>query len=211
MLKYRSFVVNFVQEVTYLFWDEDGQACLIDPGFSSGAEAQRMEQVLKKEGLTLVRSIATHRHFDHLLGAEYIARQYGILTEVPAQDLEQMPSLTTQLQAFGVPAEIERGVWEQELKLDTSDTIRIGKEELEVLYTPGHTPGHVIYYSKGSGLLFTGDLLFRSGFGRYDLWGGSYSDLMHSLQEVAFKLPSETRVLPGHGPETTIGEERMNF
>lgn len=211
MLTYRSFVVNFVQEVTYLIWDEDRQACLIDPGFSSTAEEERLEQVLQEEGLTLIRSIATHRHFDHLLGIKYIAEKFGILTEVPALDLQQMPNLTTQLRAFGVPAEEEQGAWEQALRLDTNDTIRVGKEELQVLHTPGHTPGHVIYYSKGSGLLFTGDLLFRNGFGRYDLWGGSYADLMHSLQEVAFKLPSETRVLPGHGPETTIGEERINF
>ena len=212
MLRYQSFVVNFVQEVSYLIWDETGIACLIDPGFSSPKEAEQLRKVLQDDGLRLVRSIATHRHFDHLLGIELIAKDYGILTEVPEQDLREMPGLTSQLRAFGVPmGSEEEQPYEKPLQLDGADYIKVGEEELQVLHTPGHTPGHVIFYSKGSGLLFTGDLLFRNGFGRYDLWGGNYTDLMHSLTEVAFKLPNETIVLPGHGPKTTIGEEKCNF
>lgn len=212
MLQTKRFTVNFVQVNTYLLWDESKKACLIDPGFSNPMECQELIDFLDQEGLTLVRCIATHLHFDHIMGGKFIKDHFGIAMEAPVIEMTELPSLSSQLKAFGMPFTTEYDFAYQPLDANNVESIEFGHTSLRILETPGHSPGHYSYYNpSGEGVVFCGDVLFCNGMGRYDLWGGSYEVLMNSIQKVLFELPDSTRVLSGHGPETTIEREKHNF
>lgn len=207
-LNYQTFVTNMVQENSYLVWDDSGYACLIDPGFFNSSEQKMLIDFLDNQRLTLVRSIATHLHFDHVLGARFIADRFGIPTEVPSEEIKQLPSIEQQFVTFGIPLDQESYRFDPQPLPE--DTVRFGDIELKILKAPGHSPAHVTFWHKESQTLFCGDVLFRNGFGRYDLWGGDYKTLMDSISYL-LTLDPETVVLPGHGQETTIGDERKNF
>lgn len=212
MINYKCFTVNFVQVNSYLVWDDTREACLIDPGFSNTEEQKQFSDFLVDNNLQLVRCIATHNHFDHVLGGRFIEEKYGIKVEVPYLELTELPPLSTQLSAFGLPASSEFDFTPVPLDATEVDTIQFGHTELKILETPGHSPGHYsYYYPLGDGLVFCGDVIFCNGMGRYDLWGGSYETLMNSIRQVMLKLPEDTKVLSGHGPVTTIGREKSNF
>lgn len=203
MLQYRRFVCNMVQVNSYLVWDESKLACLIDPGFSNPSEEQELINFLDQEGLQLSRCIATHLHFDHVLGAKFIQEHFSIPLEAPKGDMEGLPNIDQQLKAFGIPVVEGNFAFES---IPLPDKIQVGNTTFEVMKTPGHSPGHITLYDKASGVIFCGDVIFRGGFGRYDLWGASYEVLMESI-DTLLSLPEETIVLSGHGLETTIGAE----
>lgn len=196
-----------VQVNSYLIWDESHKACIIDPGFLTKEEQDQFSTFLEDNDLHLERSIATHMHFDHLLGAHFIESLYGLSTEVPQEEMIALPSIDIQLKAFGINA--PSGQFDY-TATPLPDKVTFGNIELKVLKTPGHSPGHVTFYDEIDKILFCGDVLFRGGYGRYDLWGGDYNTLMGSIAQL-LKLPNEVKVLSGHGPESTIGEERVNF
>lgn len=213
MIRYQKFTVSFVQVNSYLVWDESLEACLIDPGFSTPSEQDQLINFIESNNLILVRCIATHMHFDHVLGARFVMDRFGIDVEVPSLEISTLPDLATQLRAFGMPFSEDFSFRPKPLNIsEPGNCIVFGKSRLMILDTPGHSPGHYTYYDPtGEGLVFCGDVLFCDGMGRTDLWGGSYDTLMHSIISVLFKLPDTTKVLPGHGPETTIGREKRNF
>lgn len=193
-----------VQVNSYLIWDETNLACIIDPGFSNIQEEMSLIDFLDKEGLQLSRCIATHKHFDHVLGAKFIKEHFGVDIEIPKGEIMGFPDVDSQLVAFGIPAS---GGKYDFIPKELSSSVTIGNTTLEVISTPGHSPAHVSFYEKDSGVLFCGDVIFRGGHGRYDLWGSSYDELMKSI-DTLLRLPANTLVLSGHGAETTIGVER---
>lgn len=205
MLQYRRFVCNMIQVNSYLVWDESKLACVIDPGFSNTSEQLEFIDVLDQEGLQLSRCIATHLHFDHVLGGRFIQEHFGIPVEAPKGEIEELPSISNQLTAFGIPA--VEGKYDFNA-VELPNTVVVGNTTFKVIKTPGHSPDHITLYEKESGVIFCGDVLFRGGFGRYDLWGGNYDVLMESISKL-LTLPEETIVLSGHGLETTIGAERQ--
>lgn len=207
MLRYHKFVVNVVQENAYLLWDETNLACLIDPGFSNISEQQSLIDFLEKHELQLAKCLCTHLHFDHVWGAKFISEHYGIDVEASKEEIEVMPDLDSQLKSFGLPADVGTNSFKP---LSPPKVISFGNTELEVISTPGHSPGHICLYNHQSKALFCGDVLFKSGYGRYDLWGGDYESLMASIQGL-FTLPDDTIVLSGHGDITTIGAEKSHF
>lgn len=212
MIQYKCFTVNLVQVNSYLLWDETLKACLIDPGFSTNSEQQQLIDFLEEHQLELVRCIATHNHFDHIWGGRFIEEQFGLKVEVPYLELTELPNLSAQLSAFGLPASSEYDFSPMPLDATKVDSIRFGNSELRVLETPGHSPGHYSYYStSGEGVVFCGDVIFCNGIGRYDLWGGSYETLMNSIHQVIFQLPDCTKICSGHGTETTVEREKSNF
>lgn len=201
-------------ENSYLLWDDTKDACVIDPGFSTAEEEERLVQFMSDHGLRMTRCLCTHRHLDHIMGTGFIHRTWGISPEYSVVDLEQMPSLESQCAGFGLP--LAPNISEAAgipFLLEEDGLLRFGDTAIRVLDTPGHTPGHVTFYcAEGDGVAFVGDVLFAGGMGRTDLWGGDYGQLMHSITKTLFEdLPATTIVCSGHGPTTTLAKEMRNF
>lgn len=182
---------------------ETRKAVVVDPG----GDADRIAEVLARHALTPVAYFHTHAHFDHVLGTAELKERFGAEILLHEGDRELYENVPMQGAFFGfslpAPPPIDRYVADRE-------TIAIGAETGEVIHTPGHTPGSICLHVGKSKLLLTGDTLFAGSVGRTDLWGGSQAELMRSLEERLLPLDPETRVIPGHGPETTLGEEALH-
>lgn len=208
MMQYHSFTFNFASEQTYLVWDETTEACVIDPGCFTPEEEATLVGFIEKNKLNLTRAICTHLHFDHCIGGPFVKDKWGLDLEAPALEIELLPSLKDQLRLFGLGHIAVKEM--SPVPLDEKDSIKFGNTELRVLSVPGHSPAHVVFYEKVSGVIFAGDTLFNMGIGRTDLWGGDYDTLISSIRGQLFSLPDDTVVLPGHGPATSVGYEKRN-
>ena len=208
-LNYKIFTVNFIEENCYLLWDENREAVIVDCGAYSPAEQEQIRAFVAENDLTVKHLLNTHAHFDHLFGAQFCSDTWGVLPEISADKVETYHQAVPQMQAF-----LHRAFPLQLPALGRTfregDTISFGSHTLRVIATPGHTPGGVCFYCEEEGLLLTGDSLFRCSIGRCDLPGGDADSLVTALLEKILTLPEEVKVLPGHGPGTTIGYERMN-
>jgi glyoxylase-like metal-dependent hydrolase (beta-lactamase superfamily II) len=183
--------------------EQAGEALVIDPG----AEAKRIHRRVTELGLKVKEILLTHAHIDHV-GAAF---QLKHLTDAPIylheNDLELLNSLDAQAAWLGMVAP---EVSQPDEGLHDGQTVGLERINAKVLHSPGHTQGSVCFYFAAQGLLIAGDTLFAGSVGRTDLPGGNYEHLMRSLQTQLMPLPDETRVISGHGPATTIGEERRN-
>jgi hydroxyacylglutathione hydrolase len=178
-----------------------GLAAVIDPG----GNADRILTAVAQMGVTVKYLLHTHGHFDHILATAEMSHKTGASILIHRDDLRLYDNLPAQCQMFGLSA--ERPPAPTQL-LSGGETITIGDLEARVLHTPGHTPGSVGYYfPNGEAILFAGDTLFAESVGRTDLPGGSFPALVTSIREKLYTLPGVTRVIPGHGPETTIAHE----
>ncbi|MBR4684615.1 MAG: MBL fold metallo-hydrolase [Spirochaetia bacterium] len=195
--------VGMLQTNCYILACEDTKkAVIVDPG----DEGPKIDSLIKREGLDPVLVVNTHAHYDHI-GADRYFHDKGIPIAIHRLD--------SKLMMAGGGAEIlgSRSVPnpEPDRYLEEGDTIEFGNQKLSVIFTPGHSPGSISLYSKNDNVLFCGDALFCRSIGRTDLPGGDYDTLMHSLREKLSKLPGETQVFPGHGPDTDIeGENKFN-
>lgn len=208
MTYYHAFTFNFVGEQTYLLWDDTLEACIIDPGCFGLEEEKVLADFIEDRKLRPVRALCTHLHFDHYLGASFVEKRWGISLEAPALEIEALPSLEDQLKLFGLG---HLTVETPTLKpLHSKERLSFGETELEIRVVPGHSPGHLVFYEKTGGLLFSGDTLFNQGIGRTDLWDGDYTTLIQAIRTQILPLPDHTIVLPGHGPSTTVGDEKVN-
>ncbi len=200
-------VFNFVQENTYIIWDETKECAIIDAGNSSERENQALQCFIAERGLKPVMAINTHGHFDHLLGVEWLRRQYGVPFAMSSVDSYLLEATPTGSVVYGttlgeMPSTID-------IDLDGVKELTFGQTTLQVIKTPGHTPGHVSLYEPKSRVIFTGDTLFCESIGRTDLPGGDYVSLMNSITKVLIPLGDEVKVYPGHAEETTIGHESL--
>ncbi|MDE5578813.1 MAG: MBL fold metallo-hydrolase [Alistipes sp.] len=205
-MKTAALTFNPIQENTYVLWDETLEAAIVDAGNSSGRENAALDDFLAQHGLRPVAAINTHGHFDHTLGVCHLKERYGIPFALSKKDEFLLENAQTSGSIFGVRIGAMPTV---DIDLETTPEIRFGKTVLQVIPTPGHTPGHVAFYEPQSRLLYTGDTLFRESIGRTDLPGGDYSWIMRSILDKLLPLGDETKVFPGHGPETTIGHETL--
>jgi glyoxylase-like metal-dependent hydrolase (beta-lactamase superfamily II) len=192
------------QENCYVIGDESsGAGAVIDPG----DEAVRIALLVEQTGLQVEQIVITHAHIDHVGAVAALVDEYScpVLMHAEAESmLEQLPTQAMMMGLrFGKVPKVDRYVEDHEV-------LTVGGLELHSLYTPGHAPGHLAFYVEGEGMVLSGDALFAGSVGRVDLPGGSMEVLMRSIEQRLFTLPDETRVYPGHGPPTTIGEEKMN-
>ena len=197
---------NPIQENTYVLWDETSECVVIDAGNSSPREDAALDDFIARHGLKPVLAANTHGHFDHTLGVEHLKQRYGIPFALSSKDRFLVDNAATSGSVFGVKV---GAMPSTDIDLEQQQEIRFGNTTLQILRTPGHTPGHVAFYEPESKSLFTGDTLFRESIGRTDLPGGDYSWIMRSILDVIVPLGEETHVYPGHGPETTIGHELL--
>lgn len=204
-LKYHVIPVTpFAQNCSVLWCDQTRRAAVVD----AGGDLDRIRAFLASETLSVEKLLLTHGHIDHAGGAAALAEALGVAIEGPQQAdsfwLEQLPQ---QSQAFGFPAS---DMLSPQRWLVDGDTVTIGQEVLRVIHCPGHTPGHVVFYSESAGLLIAGDVLFQGSIGRTDFPRGNHQDLLDSIHNKLFTLPDDTTVIPGHGPFTTLGDEKRS-
>lgn len=207
MITVKSFTNNPYQENTYVLYDDTKNAVIIDPGMYHFTEQDAVVNFIKQEGLKINLLLNTHCHIDHVLGNKFIFDQYGLkpilhINELPL--LEAVPSYAPQ-QGFNYEVSPL-----PEKYLSEGEQIRFGESVLEVIFAPGHSPGHVCFYSKADAILIGGDVLFYGSIGRTDLPGGNHTQLLQSITNNLFSLPDDTKVYPGHGKPTTIGFEKSH-
>jgi glyoxylase-like metal-dependent hydrolase (beta-lactamase superfamily II) len=198
--KIHTIVVGTLQTNCYIL-QSDSAAIIVDPG----DEPERIVRFVEDIKVKPTRIIATHTHFDHVLGVDAIRAKLKIPFLIHRDDLsmlESMQSRVRQIMGFEVPPPPKVDSY-----LKDGDVLRVGEESIRVLHTPGHSPGSISV--SGTGYVFTGDALFNQSIGRTDLPGGDLQTLIHSIKDRLFKLDDETVVYPGHGPETTIGDEKL--
>lgn len=206
-MKIARLIFNPLQENTYVVWDESLETVVIDAGNMSERENATLEQFLSERGLKPVYALNTHGHFDHMMGVEFLRSRYGAKFAVSSKDKFLVENATQSAELFG----IRTGDMPEKIDVDLEgmQSIKFGQTELQIISTPGHTPGHVALYEPQSKVLFTGDTLFRESIGRTDLPGGDYSWIMNSILEKIIPLGDDVKVYPGHGETTDIGHESM--
>lgn len=207
MTKIRVFAFNPLQVNTYLLYDESGQCVIIDPACYEDPEKRALSEFIKKEKLKPVMALNTHCHIDHILGNNFVTKEFSIPLKTHKDSLMFIEKGKEYAMTFGFEV--------QELKkpdgyLEDGEVIEFGQQQLELIHTPGHADGSICFYHKQSGLLLCGDVLFRAGIGRTDLPTGDFDTLIESIKQKLFVLPDDVIVYPGHGPETTIGEEKRS-
>lgn len=205
-MKIACLTFNPIQENTYLLWDDTSECVVIDAGNSSPREDAALDDFIARHGLKPVLAANTHGHFDHTLGVEHLKQRYGIPFALSSKDCFLVDNAATSGSVFGVRI---GAMPSTDIDLEQQQEIRFGQTLLQILRTPGHTPGHVAFYEPESKSLFTGDTLFRESIGRTDLPGGDYSWIMRSILDRIVPLGEEVRICPGHGPESTIGHELL--
>ncbi|MEJ2012497.1 MAG: MBL fold metallo-hydrolase [Anaerolineales bacterium] len=196
--------LGLAQTNTYLVGDSSSaSAIVIDPAW----QGDRIARAAADRGWRIGSIWLTHAHFDHFGGAAGVADAYDTPVPVALHPLD-LPLWRAMGGAalFGMSA-FDPGP-EPTIELQAGMQLRIGGETFEVRHTPGHTPGHVIFVNQAIGVVFCGDLIFQQGVGRTDLPGGNWEALLASIREEILVLPDETRLFSGHGPATTVGEER---
>ena len=194
---------------TYLVFDPDTKECaIIDPGMSNPQEEGAIENFIDEKGLKLTQIINTHLHIDHVAGIPFLRKKYGAPVLAHEGDKFLGEGLAQQARMFGLNLPLDNIEISEYIK--AGDKIKIGNGELEVISVPGHSKGSVALYDPQGGYLISGDALFKGSIGRTDLPGGNYKELIDSIESRLLSLPDETVVFPGHGPSSTIGEEKQS-
>jgi len=207
MLKIKSFSFGPFQENTYVLWDETEEAVIIDPGNSSVTENQLLKNFISDKNLKLKRLLLTHGHIDHISGNRFVFDTYNLLPEVNVNDVPLIEKHSAIAAMSGLPCD-ESPLPEK--YLNEGEIVKFGKTEMEMIFTPGHSPGSITFYNRENNFIICGDVLFHGSIGRTDLPGGNYELLISSIKEKLFSLGDEIKVYNGHGPATTIGFEREN-
>jgi glyoxylase-like metal-dependent hydrolase (beta-lactamase superfamily II) len=207
MIHIQTLTFNPYAENTYLVADDQGLCAVIDPGCHTRAEERELLEVLDRKGWKPICLLNTHGHVDHMLGNRFIREEFrvpfytheGVRAELAAA-LAYAPMMGLSVAPSPEP----------DWLMTAGDVIQVGSLALEVLLTPGHSAGHISFFERASGSLFSGDVLFRGSIGRSDLPGGNYRQLMETIFNQLLPLGDAVRVYPGHGPSTTLGEERRS-
>lgn len=207
MFTIKAFTFNAFQENTYLLYNENADAILIDPGCYENAEQTELKEFITQNGLTLKRMIFTHAHIDHVLGASFIERTYGLAMEMHEFELPVWRAIPSYASNYGF---VYQSAEEPQTFLTTSDEIILGTDKLQIIFTSGHSPGSISFYCAAQQFIISGDVLFFKSIGRTDLAGGNFETLIQSIKEQLFTLPADTKVYAGHGITTTIGQERIH-
>lgn len=208
MVQIKIFTFNPFYENTYVLWDETKEAIIIDPGCYDPEEKAELRNFIEQEALKPVQLINTHAHIDHVLGNAFVAKTWSLELYMHKADLPTLHSLSNYAHLFGLNGPEPSP--EPSHFLEEGDVVSFGNTELEVLFVPGHAPGHIALVHHEQRFTIAGDVLFKGSIGRVDLPGGSMEVLLKSIREKLFPLGDDYLVFPGHGPSTSIREERLH-
>jgi len=207
MLTVKPFSFNPVEENTYVLYNEKNVCCIIDPGCYFENERVQLKTFIERTGLQPTLLLNTHCHLDHVFGNKFVHDEWGLTLHIHQKEKKMLDLAPTSGELYQLPFENYNG---ELIYIKEGEKIRLGEDELEIRFTPGHSPGSICFYSEAGSFVIAGDVLFNGSIGRTDLPGGNFDELMNSIQTQLFTLPDETRVYPGHGPMTTVGFEKMN-
>ena len=208
-MKIKQIPNNPFQENTYVVWDEASmEAAIVDCGALFPQEEERIEAFVSDNNLKVKYILNTHLHLDHCFGNAWAAGRYDVLPMAHEEDETLLARMGEQARMFGLPFEVRTEKLGGYLK--DGDVLTLGENRIEVIHTPGHSRGGLCFYIPSAGWLISGDSLFEGSIGRTDLEGGSYTTLIKSITERLMTLAEETVVYPGHGPYTTIGDEKKS-
>jgi len=207
MITIKTLVCNPYQENTYILSDENGACAIIDPGMYGKEEEDALISFLTSNKLNPALLLNTHCHVDHVLGNRLVFEQYGLVPQFHENEVPLLMEVQNYAPQMGFRYEVSPV---PEIFLSPGDVITLGKHQLTCLFAPGHSPGHLCFYNQEQGFLIGGDVLFRGSIGRTDLPGGNHDQLLSSIRNTLYTLPGETIVYPGHGPATTIADEKMS-
>nr|WP_174507288.1 MBL fold metallo-hydrolase [Acinetobacter sp. Marseille-Q1620] len=204
MLQVKIVPVTAFQQNCSILWDsESKEAVLID----AGGDANRLKQEVQALGVTVKELWLTHGHLDHAGAVGQLAREWSIPVIGPHKEDQFWLDMIQEVSArygFPVPEPVLVNQW-----LSGGEILKLGDEEFQVRFAPGHTPGHVMFYNEKNNILWTGDVLFKGSIGRTDFPRGDHAQLIESIQRECFSLPDETQFVSGHGPISTIGYEKQ--
>ena len=197
-------VTDYQQNCTLLICEQTGKAALVDPG----GEVDWLLKQVGEHSVELESILVTHGHLDHVGGVSLLTKQLQIPVLGPQQaDDFWIKALPQQCIMFGFPP---AEAFAPNRWLNDGDTVMVGNQALQVIHCPGHTPGHVVYYSAGQKLALVGDVLFKGSIGRTDFPQGSHQTLIRSIRDKLWPLGNDVAFIPGHGPMSTFGEERRS-
>ncbi|MES2430664.1 MAG: MBL fold metallo-hydrolase [Bacteroidota bacterium] len=206
MLQIKSFVFSPIQENTYILYNEHKDCIIIDPGCYFDEEKATLQSFIEKMQLKPQMLLNTHCHLDHVFGNKFVAETYNLTLQLHEIEKGVLAFAPTSGLMYDMPFDNYSGEF---ILLKEGDTISLGEDELKVIEAPGHSPGHICFYSAKQNFIIGGDVLFQRSIGRTDLPGGNHQTLLKNIREKLFVLPNETVVYSGHGDTTTIGEEKI--
>ncbi|PWJ42153.1 MBL fold metallo-hydrolase [Sediminitomix flava] len=206
MIEVKKFTFNDFSENTYILSDETKSSIIIDPGCLYEKERNEILKYISDNELKVEKIVNTHCHLDHVFGNRFLKDTLNVPLAIPKDEIEVFNAAPLMSKAYGLP-EVE--VCEYDELIENEGQISFGNSSLEILYVPGHSPGHLAFYSAEDKFVINGDVLFFGGIGRTDLPGGNYNTLENSIRTKMYALPEDTKVYCGHGPETTIANEKQ--
>ena len=206
-MKIKTFEFNPLGVNTYVLYDRTGERIVVDACCFFPDENRLLLNFILDNNLVVKHLVNTHLHFDHIFGVNFLASQFGLKLLVHRDDIVLLENLSQQLQLFGFNTNVD---YRPEIGgfLAENDVVSFGEQQLKVLHVPGHSPGSIVFYNEKEKLALVGDVLFNGSIGRTDLLEGSFEQLTEGIRTKLFTFPDDTEVYPGHGPKTTIGQER---
>jgi hydroxyacylglutathione hydrolase len=205
MLLVKGFVFSPIEENTYVLYNEAGDCCIIDPGCYFSNERNELKDFISESQLRPKYLLNTHCHLDHVFGNKFIHQTYGLQPYIHPDEKQVLDFAPLAAMRWNLPFDNYTGDVHY---ITENEVIRLGDDELKVIPAPGHSPGHICFYCEAQHLLMAGDVLFRGSIGRTDLPGADFDTLIASIRNNLFVLPDDVVVYPGHGPDTTIGQEK---
>ena len=207
MIQIKTFTFNSFEENTYLVFDETGEGVVIDPGCYEKEEKDELAKFIETQNIKINYLLNTHCHIDHVLGNDFVKEKYKVPFLIHKNDDPVLRSVKAYAPSYGF--NLYREVLPDGY-LAEGDTVTFGNTSFDVLFLPGHAPGHIGFYHKESNSLLSGDVLFEQSIGRTDLPGGDFNTLIKSIHQKIFTLPDDVVVYPGHGNTTTVGKEKIS-
>ncbi len=204
-MKIKKFTFNLFSVNSFVLYDETKECIIVDPGCRNQEEREELIQFIETHQLKPVKLVNTHCHVDHVAGNAFVKEKWSVPICAHSEDISNLHDATGAGEFYGMPIEMPPN---SDTDLKGVSSITFGNSELKLLHLPGHSKGSIALVSEKDGFAIVGDVLFRGAIGRTDLNGGSLDELMHSIKNVLFKLDEQTVVYSGHGPETTIEQEK---